>query len=83
VSVLVFVLGFACILFAVYVMEQARKFRAPSAHIWLVAASYVVLIGLAMNVADEQVEQVWAIFAFLLGIGSLVTMIRHYRKARR
>jgi len=82
-SILVFVLGFACILFAVYVMEEARKFRAPAAHIWLVAASYIVLIGLAMNVADEQVEQVWAIFAFLLGIGSLLTMLRHYRKVRR
>jgi len=79
----VFVLGFACILFAVYVMEEARKFRTPALHIWLVAGSYIVLIGLAMNVADEQVEQVWAIFAFLLGIGSLITMIRHYRKGRR
>ncbi|MBA2707003.1 MAG: hypothetical protein H0U59_04265 [Gemmatimonadaceae bacterium] len=79
----VFILGFACILFAVYVMEEARKFRAPAMHIWLVAGSYIVLIGLAMNVADEQIEQVWAIFAFLLGIGSLITMLRHYRKVRR
>ena len=72
-------LGLACIAFAIGVMERARRYRAPSLHIWLVASSYVALAVLSMSVVQEVEEQVWACFAFALGIGSLVTMIRHYR----
>ncbi len=73
-------LGLACIGFAIAVMERGRRFRAPALHIWLVASSYVALAVLTMSVVEDVDEQLWACFAFVLGIGSLITMIRHYRR---
>ncbi len=78
-TVLVYVLGFACIGFSIGVMERARRFRAPALHIWLVASSYVALAVLTMTVVENTEDQLWACAAFLLGIGSLITMIKHYR----
>ena len=79
-SVLVFVLGLLCVLFAIAVMERARRFRAPAIHIWLVATSYITLVVLTIYTTEELNEQVWACVAFLMGIASLLTMIRHYRR---
>ncbi len=79
-TVLVYVLGFACIAFAIGVMERGRRFRAPALHIWLVASSYVALVVLTMSVVEDVRDQLWAAAAFLAGIGSLITMIRHYRR---
>ncbi len=79
-TVLVYVLGLACIGFAIAVMERGRRFRAPALHIWLVASSYVALAVLTMSVVEDVEDQLWASASFLAGIGSLITMIRHYRR---
>jgi peptidoglycan biosynthesis protein MviN/MurJ (putative lipid II flippase) len=71
------------------VLQVAGRFRAPGWHIYLVAISYVTLVGWGLievySRRDEPLS--WrpfvGIFALTLGLAAMATLLIHYRPAAR
>jgi hypothetical protein len=81
--------GFVLIGFACAVIQQAKKFRSPPAHVYLIAMSYSVLIGALILEIYGRLGNPWSWripagqFAMKFGLMAMLVMYRHYSPDQR
>lgn len=75
--------------FAIAIMLEARKFRAPPRHVWAIAVSYAVLIAgymteVAVRLGDQHTWRTYLAFvSFSFGFYAMWLMWRAYNYAAR